>query len=178
MSEDISITGTLFDLWHKFDKILTIILLVIFSGIIFSFVGFSKEICEFTSGYVLFEDGDSDLCEITFTGKVTEYPLRPNGYGMDDVVGVSVDGKQVAIFTLSEGSKDFAFDDRNEAVSYMKRNREVFFSELDASYLYPEREGRCVVIAFAQSDEHALELLDQVGIPEEASSRFAWLPDD
>jgi len=166
---------SLFELWLRWDRLGFIIGLPLILGLlILPLVNVTDKIDEALPGCIITEDGEMLSCEVTMTGQVRRFLFGSPEYGTEDVSGVNVDGKQVTIFQFGAGNDEFTYSDRNGAASFMRRDFSLFFTELDAGFLLPEKEGiRCMVVAPAGSREEALVLLDGVEIPYEAE-RFDW----
>lgn len=112
-------------------------------------LGFPKEINEKHSATVITEGGQTLECTVEIRGEVTNYPLNPDKYGLDDKVTVYANGKRLLLVSFNgDRSTGFICTQNQNAVCVMSVRRDALILETDVQNIFPEMESQRCLVSF------------------------------
>lgn len=163
--------------WMTFRRVAEVILIIIFALVVFSVIGFPKEIRQTREAVLYTESGETIPCEVEIQGDVTRYPLK--GYSLYDLEA-SCNG--VFFAYLGYDPEELQYDISTAHlgnITILDIPNDVLVAELNLQSLFPERESqRCILVSPVMDLSAALELADRAaeGEPDLAES-FSWAED-
>ena len=109
-------------------------------------VGFPKQIDEHLATYIITEEGILFRnMGVNIQGEITNYPLKPNKFGMDDQVVIYANGKRLVQIFYKQGG-EYLFAKQGDTVCILGVNRDMILLETDLKNIYPDMESqRCLI---------------------------------
>lgn len=138
-------------------------------GLLIIFVqnlGFPKQIDEHLATYIITEEGILFRnMGVNIQGEITNYPLKPNKFGMDDQVVIYANGKRLVQIFYKQGG-EYLFAKQGDTVCILGVNRDTILLETDLRNIYPDMESqRCLIYTD----------LDSFDLPGEYAEYFTML---
>jgi len=158
--------------WWRLDTIGNILLLIVLSCLVISFVGIPKELNETVDARVYTESGTVISCQVHIKGEVTHYPFRNTA---DYSICAYRDHILISEMTYNSKKQQYGTCQTYRFTGIKDITQDVLFVEMDLNTLFPELGNqRCVIVAPDRAVTSIIRILEQEEIPQNVRQAFDW----